>query len=148
MDPRARGLFLGLTLEHGRADLVRAVMEGVVMACYDAFSAMAEVGARPEHIVMAGGGARSPLWRQIVADVFDLPVRAVKTGEQSALGAALLAGGGLNLFEPATMAREWAEYEAQVNPNGEAHELYSQLFSLFRGAYQKHSEDFQTLWRM
>ncbi|MGB3714665.1 MAG: xylulokinase, partial [Candidatus Promineifilaceae bacterium] len=76
MDAEARGMLLGLTIEHGRNDIVRAVMEGVAMACYDAFSVLKELGARPEQIIMAGGGARSRLWRQIVADVFNLPVQS------------------------------------------------------------------------
>ncbi|MEZ4583286.1 MAG: FGGY-family carbohydrate kinase [Caldilineaceae bacterium] len=89
--PRARGLFLGLTLRHGQAELVRAVMEGVTLGCADAFAVLAELGAQPEHVILAGGGARSALWQQLVADVFGLPVRPLQVADQSAAGAALLA---------------------------------------------------------
>ncbi|UCG25525.1 MAG: xylulokinase [Chloroflexota bacterium] len=145
MDPRARGLFLGLTASHGRAELVRSVMEGVALACYDAYSVLNEVGVQPDHIIMAGGGARSPLWRQIVADVFNLPVRPLVTEEQAALGAALLAGAGLDLFRPLATAREWARYGPAVEPQIHSHDRYRQLLAIFRAAYQKHRQDFEEI---
>ncbi len=146
MDPRARGLFLGLTAEHGRPEMVRAVMEGVALACFDAFAALAEVGARPDQIIMAGGGARSKLWRQIVADVFNLPVRALATGEQAAVGAALLAGDGLGLFEAAAAAKAWVAFKDQIEPDARANEVYGQLLGIYRAAYRKHRADFAELW--
>ena len=69
-------------------------MEGVTFACRDAFAALQDAGANPERIVMAGGGSRSPFWRQMVADVFGLPVYALATTDQAAMGAALLAAAG------------------------------------------------------
>ena len=146
MDPRARGLFLGLTVEHGRPELVRAVMEGVALACLDAFEALGQAGARPARIIMAGGGARSKLWRQIVAGVFNLPVLALATEEQAAVGAALLAGAGLGLFEAAAAAKAWVAYEDQVEPDPRAHEVYSRLLGIYRDAYRKHRADFAELW--
>lgn len=146
MDPQARGLFLGLTAAHGRAEMIRAVMEGVALACFDAFEALAQTGASPAQIIMAGGGARSKLWRQILADVFDMPVWAVTTGEQTAVGAALLAGGGLGLFEPTAAAKAWVAYEDQVEPNPRANEVYGRLLGIYRAAYRKHRADFAELW--
>ncbi len=145
MNPQARGLFLGLTARHGRAELVRAVMEGVTLACRDAYGVLAELGAAPRQIVMAGGGARSPLWQQIVADVFGLPVRRLRVIEQSALGAALLAGAGVGLFEPATAATAWAAYDPPLEPDSGRHDRYETLLALFRGAYLKHRDDFLLL---
>jgi len=145
MDPQARGLLLGLTASHGRAELVRAVLEGVALACYDAYQVLAELGARPARVIMAGGGARSPLWRQIVADVFGLPVQRLRVGEQSALGALLLAGGGIGLFDPGSTAQTWAAYGPPVEPHGQRHAFYQALLTLFRSAYQKHREDFRQL---
>jgi xylulokinase len=145
MDPHARGLFLGLTVSHDRAELVRAVMEGVALACYDAYQVLAELGASPERIIMAGGGARSPLWQQIVADVFDLPVQRLAVDEQSALGAVLLGGGGIGRFDPGSTAPAWATYGPPVEPDSGCHALYQALFPLFRGAYRKHRQDFLNL---
>ncbi len=145
MDPLARGLFLGLTASHGRPELVRAVLEGVALACFDAYSVLAELGARPERIVMAGGGARSPLWRRIVADVFGLPVQRLRVDEQSALGAVLLAGGGVGRFEPGPTAQAWATYDPPMEPDAQRHALYGELLALFRSAYAKHRADFRRL---
>lgn len=148
MDPQARGLFLGLTAGHGRAELVRSVMEGVVLACYDAYQVLAELSARPERIILAGGGARSQLWQQIVADVFGLPVQRLEVGEQAAMGAVLLAGAGIGLFDPASTARAWAIYGPSVEPDARCHAFYQAMLPLFRGAYQKHREDFARLGGM
>jgi xylulokinase len=145
MDPTARGVFLGLRADHGRAELVRAVMEGVILACYDAYQVLTELGANPINLVMAGGGARSRLWERIAADVFNLPVRRLAIAEQSALGAALLAGAGIGLFDLLTAACSWATYDPPVEPDSRNHEDYLALFEMFRGTYRKHRSDFHRL---
>ncbi len=145
MNPDARGMFLGLTASHGRAHLIRAVMEGVTFALLDAFDVLRESGASPLQVMLAGGGAKSHLWQQIIADVFDLEVTPVKTIEQSARGAALLAGEGMGWFEVATMAKEWAERGPIVAPDRSRHEIYRQLLPVFRDAYAKHVDDFERL---
>ena len=117
MNPEARGALLGLTGRHGRCEIARAVLEGVTFACYDAFSVLAELGAHPAAVVLAGGGAASRVWQQIVADVFGLPVRPLAVSEQSALGAAILAGAGLDWFDAAEAARAWASYGDETAPD-------------------------------
>jgi xylulokinase len=136
MDPRVRGAFLGLAAHHDHGDIVRAVMEGVTFAARDAFAALEETGAQPERIVMAGGGARSPLWRQMVADVFGLPVHALATTDQAATGAALLALAGVRGVDPVESAQAWARYGAAAEPNPRRTVNYQELFALFREAYQ------------
>lgn len=148
MDPTARGLFLGLTAEHGRGHLTRAVMEGVTLALFDAYDVVAGLGATPTRIVLAGGGSQSPLWRQVVADVFGLAVRPLATVEQSALGAALLAAAALGRLDPAVAARAWATYGDPVAPDAAAHARYRDLLPLFRAAYVKHRDDFAALGRI
>jgi xylulokinase len=145
MDPQARGIFLGLTTSHGQASLVRAVLEGVALAFYDAYQVLVELDANPQRIIMAGGGSRSPLWRQIIADIFGLPVQRLESGDQSALGALLLAGAGIDLFEPAVEAQSWVTYGPPLEPDNNRHEFYQELLPMFRDAYQKHREDFATL---
>lgn len=135
MDPLARGCFLGLTLQHGRAELIRAVMEGVTLACYEAYLALVETSAPPQVVILAGGGARSNLWRQMAADVFGLPVQRLRTAEQSAVGAALLAGAGIGLFDPGVRAQQWASYDPPVEPDLSCHSRYQELLERFRGAY-------------
>lgn len=145
MDPQARGMFLGLTAAHGRGELVRAVLEGVALACFDAYGVLLEQGASPRRIVMAGGGARSELWPQIVADVFGIPVQRLAAVEQSALGAALLAGEGLGRLDAARAAREWAGYGPPLEPDARRHDRYQALLGLFRKAYRAHRDDFPQL---
>jgi xylulokinase len=145
MNPRARGMFLGLTSRHRRGHLTRAVMEGVTLALYDAYDVLRKAGANPLTAVIAGGGGRSRLWQQIVADVFGMPVVPLATTEQSAVGAALLAGAGIGLFDVHPTAKRWAKYGAHVKPNQRSAEIYRQLRPIFRAAYDKHVADFDQL---
>jgi xylulokinase len=145
MDPQARGLFLGLTLRHGQGELVRAVLEGVTLSLSEAYSVMIETSDPPETLILAGGGAHSRLWQHIVADVFGLPVQRLKVSEQSAAGAALLAGAGIGLLEPLAASRAWARYDLPVEPDPKNHARYQELLGLFRNAYQVHRQDFKKL---
>lgn len=92
LDETCRGVFFGLSAAHGRSHLLRAVMEGVAYsqrACLDVFRSM---GLQPTEMKLCGGGAKSALWRQILADQFHLPVSTMKSEESPTLGAAILAG--------------------------------------------------------
>ncbi|NLF01237.1 MAG: xylulokinase, partial [Anaerolineales bacterium] len=145
MDPLASGVFLGLTASHTRAHLVRAVLEGVAMGCWDAYGVLVELGAAPAEIVMAGGGARSRLWQQIVADIFGLPVRPLLAADQSTLGALVLAADGVGLGGAAFAANAVAGRGAVVEPDAQHHAQYQELVALFRDQYAKHRDDFRAL---
>lgn len=134
MDARLRAAFLGLSSHHTGGDLIRAVMEGAVFACRDAFDVLRETGAKPSRIVMAGGGARSPLWRQIAADVFGLPVHALATADQAAMGAGLLAAVGTGTVDPISTARAWATIGAPVEPTPAHRARYDDLLAIYRDA--------------
>ncbi len=148
MNANARGLFAGISPEHKRTHFTRAVMEGVAMALYDAFYVVRDMGAKPDRIVLAGGGSRSRLWRQIIADLFGLPLYPLAIDEQSAYGAAILAGpaGGISA---ADRARAWARYDVPVEPNSRAHDRYQELQSLYRNLYVANISMFEELadWR-
>ncbi len=94
LDPTARAAFVGLTASHTRAHLVRAVMEGVAYSLKDTFTIFGEINVPVERIRLGGGGARSPLWRQIQADVYGHEIEIVEAEEGAAYGAAILAGVG------------------------------------------------------
>lgn len=145
MDPDARGMFLGLTGSHGQAHLTRAVLEGVAFSLFEAFLVLRELGVAPDRIVLAGGGARSSLWRRIMADVFELPVSPALDPDQSAIGAAITAGAAAGLLNPADASRRWARYDAAVEPNQRNTAIYRQLLPIFRSAYGTHKADFETL---
>jgi sugar (pentulose or hexulose) kinase len=107
-----------------------------------------QVGAAPNHVVLAGGGAKSELWQYIFADVFDMAVSPLQTTEQSARGAAMLAGAGLGWFDAATTAKDWASYGNPVKPNRGTRDVYRGILPVFRDAYVKHIEDFEFLTRL
>jgi xylulokinase len=111
-------------------------LEGVVYSLYEKFLVLVENGSRPERIILAGGGARSRLWTQIVADVFGFPVERVLVEEQSAYGAALLAGSGIGLFDIAEGTRDWVKFEEQIEPDLKAHTQYQELLPIFQEVYQ------------
>jgi xylulokinase len=135
-DPDARGAFLGLDARHGRAELARAVLEGISFALADAWSVVQQTTATlPDVVVLAGGGSRSAFWRQLLADVFGLPVRGVKGGDQSALGAAMLGGAAIG-FHPADLVESWIRYEPEQAPDPAAHDRLDALFQVFRNAYR------------
>jgi xylulokinase len=145
MDPNARGIFIGLSLNHGQADLVRAVMEGVSLACKEAFKVLAATGDIPSRIIMAGGCAQSNLWQQIIADVFGMPVQCLEITEQSALGAAFLAGSAIGKLTLTEAAAKWVTYGCRLEPDMANHHLYIDALAIFRDTYRKHKDDFPQL---
>jgi len=94
LDPNARAALIGLTASHGRAHIIRAIMEGVAFSLRDTFTLFAEMGLPVTDVRLGGGGARSHLWRQIQADVYGHDVDVVEAEEGAAFGAAILAGVG------------------------------------------------------
>jgi xylulokinase len=94
LDPNARGALIGLTASHTRGHVIRSIMEGVAFSLKDSFTLFAEMGVPVNRIRLGGGGARSPLWRQIQADVYGQEVEIVEAEEGAAYGAAILAGVG------------------------------------------------------
>ena len=98
LDPRARGALVGLTASHTRADVIRAILEGVAFSLRDTFSIFGEMNVPVRSVRLGGGGARSALWRQIQADVYGHEVEVVEAEEGAAYGAALLAGVGAGLW--------------------------------------------------
>src|SRR5690554_1229004 len=98
-DPLARGAFVGFTVRHTRAHMTRAVLEGVAFGLKDIFNLMQQSGLpAPDQVRVSGGGAKSPLWRQILADVLGTELVTVNTTEGAAYGAALLAGVGTGVW--------------------------------------------------
>jgi xylulokinase len=94
LDPNARAALVGLTASHTRGHIIRAVMEGVAYSLKDSFTIFEEMKIPVTSIRLGGGGARSPLWRQIQADVYAHEVEIVAAEEGAAYGAAILAGVG------------------------------------------------------
>jgi len=98
LDPNARGALVGITPSHGRGHIIRAILEGVAFSLKDSFSIFDEMRVPVKQIRLGGGGARSPLWRQIQADVYAHEVGIVEAEEGAAYGAAILAAVGAHHF--------------------------------------------------
>jgi xylulokinase len=94
LDPNARGALVGLTASHGRGHVIRSILEGVAYSLKDTFTLFEEMQVPVNRIRLGGGGARSPLWRRIQADVYGHEVETVEAEEGAAYGAAILAGVG------------------------------------------------------
>lgn len=97
-DPNARGAFIGLTLRHDKRHLARAVLEGVAYSLRDSLELFRELGIPIREVRAGGGGARSLVWRQILADVFGVELTTVNVADSTAFGAALLAGVGSGTY--------------------------------------------------
>jgi len=133
----ARGALLGLSLAHTRAHVTRAVIEGVCFALRDSLEILRSLGFTLNEVLFTGGGARSPLVRRMLAEVFGIPVATVNREEGPAYGAALLAAVGVGAFPDlrvaaaTTLRRKPAEA-----PSMDAHREYEAPYQRFRGSYR------------
>src|SRR5689334_133354 len=135
-DPDVRGAFVGLSLRQDRGALVRAVLEGVAYGLRDSLELLRAVGVEPSVGRVSGGGARSELWREIVASVLDLPLETTRAEEGAAYGAALLAGCANGTFAgPAEAAERCVRVEGRTEPDPAAVEAYADGYARFRALY-------------
>jgi xylulokinase len=135
-DPDARGAFVGLSVRHGRAALVRAVLEGVAYGLRDSLELLSALGVKARAGRASGGGARSRLWLQIVASVLGLPLELTVLEEGSAYGAALLAGVAGGAFKDVHEAVDaCVRVRAVVEPERVWEEAYKDGYQRFRDLY-------------
>jgi xylulokinase len=148
-DPLARGAFVGLTLRHGRGHLIRAVMEGVAMGLRDSLEIVRNVGLPVTQVRVSGGGARSPLWRQILADVFGTDVVTVTATEGAAYGAALLAGVGACVYPSVEAACDATiAVMERAAPTGDSAATYESLYRVYRMLYPSLRDSVHALSRL
>lgn len=145
-DPLARGAFVGLTVRHSLAHLTRSVLEGVSFGLRDSFELMKSSGLKnATQVRVTGGGARSPLWRQILADILQAEVVTVNTAEGAAYGAALLAATGAGAFQNVQSACDATiQITGNVKPGKDVAE-YERLYSLYRGLYPALTSTFKNI---
>jgi xylulokinase len=145
-DPDARGCFIGLTLAHGRGHMVRAIMEGVAYALRDSLAIIRELGVPVRQIRASGGGSRSPLWRQIQADVFGQKVVTINAEEGAAYGVALLAAVGAGAFknvQEACAATIRVVEQTPVQRRTAAY--YDRGFAVYQQLYRSLKDDFRKI---
>lgn len=134
-DPDARGAFVGLARHHGRAHLVRAVLEGTAFNLLSCIQAFRESGAVIDRIDAVGGGAQSDVYLAVLADVWGVPVRRRTIVEEAnSLGAAITAAVGLGLTDFAA-ARSLSEVTAEFTPDAGRHAVYAERHARFTDAY-------------
>jgi xylulokinase len=144
LDPHARGVFFGLRLDHTRAHLVRAVMEGVVFALRDGLEVFHALGIEAAEVRAVGGGSQSGLWMRIQRDVYNLPIRRGFADHGAAYGAALLAALGVGAIatpEEAVAAMPLADLSppdpSAVEHYGPVYERYRALYPALRGEFAR-----------
>lgn len=136
LDPGARGAFFGLTSRHNVSHLTRAVMEGVAFSLRDSLEIMVALGTNPTQIRATGGGAQSPLWRQLLADVFGRPIVRTLAVEGPASGAALLAGVTAGVFENVEDACAGISLRPDIcEPETSRTRLYDDYYAAYRELY-------------
>ncbi len=136
LNAQARGGWIGLTAKHTRADLIRAVIEGVSYSQKDGLDVVEQLGVAVSSVRASGGGARSLFWRQILADVFGKRVARLETQEGSAYGAALLAMVGTGEYGSVPEACAATIREADsVEPRAAESALYARAHEVYRALY-------------
>ena len=145
-DVNARGVMFGLSLHHTKGHIVRAMMEGVAFALYDSYRLLREARLKVNFpMVLNEGGAVSPLWRQIIADVFNVPNVMVKRRMGAPYGDAILAGVATGVFPDFSVVKQWVEYVEPKDPRPDNHNLYMELFDLYKRVYEHLKDDFVAL---
>ncbi|CAG0930323.1 xylulokinase [Thermoflexales bacterium] len=145
-DPQARGAFVGLTLRHGKAHLVRSVLEGVSFGLRDSLELIKGLGVPITQVRASGGGARSAVWRQIQADVFGTELVLVNVTEGAAYGAALLAGVGGGAYRSVAEAvNATVKVTERTTPLAANVETYAKVYPAYRGLYPALKDTFHSL---
>ncbi|MBZ0302489.1 MAG: FGGY-family carbohydrate kinase [Anaerolineae bacterium] len=136
-NPRARGAFIGLTVRHTRADMIRAVLEGVTMNLHVIQEALTAQGAKIDAMRVIGGGARGQSWNRIMANIYGVPVhRLAILEEATSMGAALAGGVGVGLYPDFSMIEHMNPVVEVIEPDPESHARYQQFFPIFEACYQ------------
>lgn len=147
-DPSARGVFFGLSRMHGKGDIARAVMEGVTFGLKDIFELVrtANPSIQLSDVISSGGGSRSAVWRQIQADIFELPVKTLTgAAEGGAYGAAVVAGVGAGVFTSIVEAAKMLAVETVTEPKRENFETYRRLHGIYTKLYTDLKDRFREM---
>ena len=144
-NPDARAVFFGLSMRHGRDHLVRAVMEGVAFAMCNVLRVLEETASEAVECRATGGFAQSPLWRQIVADVFDRPVAFPADHESSCFGAAIMAMKAVGVIDSLEAADGLVRIEHRHEPNEQDADVYRRMMPLFADLYRDLEKEFASL---
>jgi xylulokinase len=132
VDPNATGLIAGLTTQTRLPDLYRAILEGITFEMRYNMEKLAEGNVRINRLLACGGGARSPVWLQIKADILGCEILPVKTGETGAMGSAILGFAAVTGEKPLKIAARFLRYAETVHPNPAHAEVYNRRYGLYK----------------
>lgn len=146
LDPDCRGVFFGLSAIHTKAHMLRAVMEGVSYSLTDCNDILKEMGIGVQQMMACGGGGKSPVWRQMLADLYGCSVKTVCQTEGPALGVAILAGVGCGLYSSVESAcDELISEDHCTGPVEERREQYAKYHELYRELYVNLKDSYKKL---
>ena len=135
-DPNVRAMFIGMSMDTTRSDMTQAVLEGVAFGLRDSLEVARSLGIRIERTKICGGGAKSPLWRKIIANVMNLKVDVIESEEGPALGGAMLAAVGCGEYPDVdTIAEKLVKVVDTIEPDPELVEKYEERYQQFRKLY-------------
>lgn len=146
LNPKAKGVFFGLSAAHTKNEMLRAVIEGVSYSLLDCMEIIKDTGMDPTNVMVSGGGGKSELWRQILADMFNCKVSTNKSSEGPALGVALLAGVGTGVYKDIDEACNIAISENSVQfPKEENSLVYKRYYEIYKKIYDDLKGTFELL---
>lgn len=147
LDSYARGVFFGLGLGHDKRHMTKAIMEGVVYSLRDSLVIFEALGIKTDALIASGGGEKSKLWLQIQADIFNKPVYTTDVTEEACLGAAIVAGVGVGVYESIEKACDrLIKFNQQVTePIAQNVSVYNEKYEIFRELYQINKDVFKKL---
>lgn len=135
-NPRARGAFIGLTIRHTRADLIRAALEGITFNLRVILDAFRAQGAAIDAMRVIGGGARGRFWNQVMAAVFGMPIQRLAVLEEAtSMGAAVAGGIGVGLYKDWSIIAQMNQIAETIQPDPAAQTAYTRLYPIFDAAY-------------
>jgi xylulokinase len=136
-NPRARGAFIGLTIRHTRADLIRASLEGITFNLRVILDAFRAQGTRIDAMRVIGGGARGRFWNQIMASIYGMPILRLSVLEEAtSMGAAVAGGIGVGLYRDWDIISQMNPIAETIQPDPAAQAVYDKLYPIFDAAYQ------------
>jgi xylulokinase len=148
-DALARGSWVGLSLRHGRPHLARSVMEGATYGMRDGLEIIKGLGVPVDEIRLSGGGARSPFWRQLQADIYGQDVCTINAEEGPAYGVALLAAAGTGAYKDVVEAcHATIQVTARVSTDPQAARFYDKAYPIYRQLYCSLKNDFAAIARL
>ncbi|NJD02321.1 MAG: xylulokinase [Ruminiclostridium sp.] len=149
LDPNARGVFFGISARHEKPAFIRAIMEGVVFSLKDCLEIIKKMDVGITEVRASGGGGRSPLWRQMQADVFGTEITTVNSSEGPALGAAILAGVGAGIYGSVAQACDAViSVKSRQAANMELNSIYGKYYKLYGSIYRSLKADFAELSKL